>query len=384
MTDPADLGSALMTGISREDVPHVRPEVVRAAIMRARELPQRRRTWRTPWRSSVATDGSPLKRAAALLAIVALTLLVVVPRPYWAGFGADPSALPSPVDTEFVLGTGRDATGVTGISTVFQPDQPIEVHLSRAAGFGFSPVEIRVFRIDTVEGLIRVWDISFPVGEEVTSVDFSIPVLMSGPYRLVAYHAMTEPTGSVDFEVVGNAVPALPTRPPIPGGWHRVVSGSGDLELVLPQDIVASETSGPIFANERPDGSSAWIELVAEGPLTAAPQPEEASSLAEWLERRWLDQRELRSPIAERVVLLPAGEAIELRARFAGGATGERSIIVYAIRTPEGVAFLSIEGAPEALAARASDLDLIAHLMEFPASGTDARERSTGAGHPTP
>jgi hypothetical protein len=41
-------------------------------------------------------------------------------------------------------------------------------------------------------------------------------------------------------------------------------------------------------------------------------------------------------------------------------------VVLYAIRTPRGIAFLVIDGPPERMALRAPDLDLIARLLEVP------------------
>lgn len=159
----------------------------------------------------------------------------------------------------------------------------------------------------------------------------------------------------------------IPARPAVPAGWTSVASGAGDLRLVLPPDIESFETSGPIFANQPPPSTGGeWIQLLAEGPRTVELQPGEGESLDQWLERRWLAGEPLRGETTIRSVLLPAGEAVELRTTLEPGTAHERAVILFAIRSPAGVAFLAIDGPPDQMDARAADLALIPMLLEIP------------------
>jgi hypothetical protein len=156
----------------------------------------------------------------------------------------------------------------------------------------------------------------------------------------------------------------LPTRPPKPVGWRFVGSGAGDLRLALPPDLLVADASGAIFANEPPAEFGGWVQLVAEGPRTAEPQPDPGQSLERWLLDRWLFGEHVVGSGTTRAVLLPAGPAVEWRGSIE--ADPVRTLILYAIETPDGVALLAVDGPPEAMEVRARDIELITQLLETP------------------
>lgn len=157
---------------------------------------------------------------------------------------------------------------------------------------------------------------------------------------------------------------ALPTMPLSPAGWVVVASGNGDLRLTLPPWLVPFETTGVIFANEPPPspGSVDWLQLLAEGPATAVPQPAAGQSLPQWLEARLESPN--RGPVSVRTVALPAGTAVELSVVMGEGTSLERRFLAFAIRAPAGVAYLLVDGPPAAWTGREADVALIPMLAE--------------------
>jgi hypothetical protein len=156
-----------------------------------------------------------------------------------------------------------------------------------------------------------------------------------------------------------------PTSAPArPAGWPTIESGAGDLRLSLPPDILISDASEAIFANEVPPPVGAWIEIIAEGPTTAFPQPTADQTLEDWLLSRWPVSASLIGPATTRELSLPAGEALEWRGTVE--ADPVRSMILYAIRTERGTAFVVIDGPPDRMAQRSADLDLIVRLIQVP------------------
>ena len=157
---------------------------------------------------------------------------------------------------------------------------------------------------------------------------------------------------------------ALPTRPGPSVGWFAVSSGNADLRLTLPPWLVPFVMSGAIFANELPPtpGSEDWLELLAEGPATAAPQPAAGQSLQQWLEARLESPN--RGPVSVRTVALPAGSAVELSVVMGEGTSLERRFLAFAIQAPAGVAYLLVDGPPAAWVGREADVALIPMLAE--------------------
>ena len=163
--------------------------------------------------------------------------------------------------------------------------------------------------------------------------------------------------------------PVTPTRPPVPAGWTTVASDAGDLRLALPPWLVPFETTGAVFANEPPTpGRQQGLQLLAEGPRTAEPQPSPGESLERWLAARLESVRGADSAVEQ--LDLPGGRALVVRIAVASGTPSAWRLAAYAVRTPDGVAYLLIDGPPDAWAGREADADLVARLMEAAAAAT--------------
>ena len=159
--------------------------------------------------------------------------------------------------------------------------------------------------------------------------------------------------------------PGAPTRPPTPAGWTTITVDSGDLRMALPPWLTAFESGAALFANEPPaPGTREFLELIAEGPRTARPQPAPGERLDDWLWAK-LGPRVDRTGAVVRAIDLPAGPGGEIDlVRLPGTAQASR-LAAYAIRTPASVAFLLIDGPPAAWAAHEADASLIPLLMEL-------------------
>ena len=136
---------------------------------------------------------------------------------------------------------------------------------------------------------------------------------------------------------------------------------NGDLSLDLPPWLVPFDTTGAIFANEVPDPGGHWVQLMAEGPRSAEPQPAAGESLERWLLRR------LESPAAGQPAIhqvdLPAGPALQVERVDDAGARFAWRFAAYAIHTPFGVAFLQIDGPPDTWIGREDELARIPWLL---------------------
>jgi hypothetical protein len=152
------------------------------------------------------------------------------------------------------------------------------------------------------------------------------------------------------------AEPPLPTVPPVPAGW--VEATNGDLSVALPPWLVPFDTTAAMFANEVVDPGAEWIELMAEGPRTAEPQPGPNESLEHWLRERIEFGPGLGQPTI-RQSNLPAGPTVAIERLDRAGTPLAWRIAAYAIRTPRGAAYLLIDGPPDRWANHADELALI-------------------------
>jgi hypothetical protein len=146
------------------------------------------------------------------------------------------------------------------------------------------------------------------------------------------------------------------TAPPVPAGW--ATADNGDLSLALPPWLVPFDTTAAIFANEVVDPGAEWVELMAEGPRTAEPQPGPRDSLEHWLRQRINFGPGLGEPVI-RQVDLPAGPAVAIDRLDRAGTRLAWRLAAYAIRTPRGVGYLLIDGPPDRWVERADELALI-------------------------
>ncbi len=162
-----------------------------------------------------------------------------------------------------------------------------------------------------------------------------------------------------------SAPPEPPARPPTPAGWTTITVDSGDLRMALPPWLIAFESTGALFANEAPaPGAAGFLELLAEGPRTAQPQPVPGERLDEWLWRK-VGPRVDRSGGSVQAVGLPSGSGVAVDLILRAGTPQASRLAAYAIRTPAGVAFLLIDGPPAGWTAHAADVALIPILMEL-------------------
>jgi len=141
--------------------------------------------------------------------------------------------------------------------------------------------------------------------------------------------------------------------PEPPADWTTVTSGAGDLRLALPPWLVAFDTTGAVFAYEVVGGDRQGIELLAEGPGTAEPQPG-AEGPGAWLERR-MDAPGAGVPVRSRVAL-PSGEAMRVDRIDRPGTPLAWRLTGYAIDTSFGTAYLLVDGPPDAWAGHEDDL----------------------------
>jgi hypothetical protein len=148
--------------------------------------------------------------------------------------------------------------------------------------------------------------------------------------------------------------------PEPPAGWSTVTSDAGDVQLTLPPWLVPFDKTGAVFANEVVVGGGQGIELLAEGPGTAEPQPGLEGS-AQRLERR-IESPGSGVPVRSRVQL-PAGAAVRVERVDHPGTPLAWRFDAYAIDTPRGTAFLLIDGPPDAWAGREDDIARITLLL---------------------
>jgi len=127
--------------------------------------------------------------------------------------------------------------------------------------------------------------------------------------------------------------------------------------------LVPFDTSEAIFANEVVPPGAQGLQLLAEGPRTAMPQPREGDDLARWLELK-VGAPGQGSPTF-REIELPSGPAVVLERLDRPLAPTAWRIFAAAIRTPLGVAFLLVDGPPASWAGREEDAAVILWLLEF-------------------
>jgi hypothetical protein len=174
---------------------------------------------------------------------------------------------------------------------------------------------------------------------------------------------------SIASIVAGCGSPA-PTRDPSAMAWSPppdwvTVSGNSGVQLTLPPYIFVFDVQNAIFANEAPPPGETDIpiQLWAQGPNTDE-QPRNGESLAAWIERR-LDNPAKGIPTVT-PVSFPAGAGIRYDRVDSDASGWAWRIVVFALQTPRGVAWLMIDGPPDEWAARAADLERIPYLFRVP------------------
>jgi hypothetical protein len=147
-----------------------------------------------------------------------------------------------------------------------------------------------------------------------------------------------------------------------PPDWVLVTNGAADLRMALPPWLVPFErmTSG-IFANEAVAGGGQGLQLMAEGPTTLD-LPPGRDEMGPWLRARveWPGA----GPGEIGVERLPAGDAVVLRRVDRAGTPQAWRLAAYAIDTPAGIAYLLIDGPPDAWEGREDDVARIAGLLQ--------------------
>lgn len=153
----------------------------------------------------------------------------------------------------------------------------------------------------------------------------------------------------------------------VPVGWEVMEDDTGSLRAALPPDLVRIEgfpgvsaqlvTQPPVFA----------IEVHASAaPDLQPPKPWTKSVVETWLLERagqWTGGQ--ITDVETSVVELPAGEAIELRAKLRPGGPDVIEAVAYAIPHATGVADIHILALPEYWETRGVDLALIPRLLEL-------------------
>ena len=149
-----------------------------------------------------------------------------------------------------------------------------------------------------------------------------------------------------------------------PPDWVTVSNVESSFQLTLPPSIVVFDRYGAIFANEAPPPGQTEIpiQLWAEGPVIDG-APRAGEDLVAWVEGR-LENPVKGVPTVTRVEL-PAGAGIRYDRVDGAGTANPWRIVVFAIETPRGAAWLMIDGPSDEWAARAIDLERIPTLLRI-------------------
>jgi hypothetical protein len=163
----------------------------------------------------------------------------------------------------------------------------------------------------------------------------------------------------------------VPPRPDVPEGWVAAASGDRSVSLVAPPDLGGIPLENAVLVQSPLAGAATPLEVYAVGPAAAMPQPRTGESLRAWLEAgSWIPVSGAAGVIAtadvsEGEVQLPAGRAYRVEVTAMPGTPEESRVVAYAIATERGVGVLRMLGPPQAVAARAGELALVAMLVAF-------------------
>jgi hypothetical protein len=119
------------------------------------------------------------------------------------------------------------------------------------------------------------------------------------------------------------------------------------------------DTKGAIFANEAPAGEG--LQLLADD--RPEPQPAFGADLRTWMAARLVDVGTGEPVFSD--VLLPAGPAVMLERIDRATTPMAWRHRAWAIRTPDGVAFLWIDGPPGAWDPHKDDVERIPMFLQL-------------------
>ena len=158
--------------------------------------------------------------------------------------------------------------------------------------------------------------------------------------------------------------PTMPPVPAIPDLWRTVTADDRDLTLVVPPDLVVTNTSGGISGFRDKIGDTPALIVNAAAPERVN-QPVSGESLTDWVRRESLTAgRGELGAIAEREVLLPAGPALEMTGGWMMDGQ-ERWMILYVIDTGRGFAVLAFDGDGPLPDAPTDEVQLMRELVSF-------------------
>jgi hypothetical protein len=157
--------------------------------------------------------------------------------------------------------------------------------------------------------------------------------------------------------------PTVPPRPAVPESWRTITSDREDVTLVVPSDLIVTNTDGAISGFRESRGAAEELIATATGP-SRVEQRVPGETVAEWVRRGNLltAGRGGLGAMAQREVLLPAGSALELSAPWDGG---ERWTILYVVDTGRGYALLHFDGSGPRPDEPPAEVRLMRELVEF-------------------
>jgi hypothetical protein len=158
--------------------------------------------------------------------------------------------------------------------------------------------------------------------------------------------------------------PTAPPVPAIPNLWRTVAADDGDVTLVVPPDLIVTNTSGGVSGFREPAGNASAL-IVSAVPPARVNQPTAGESIADWVRLESLTSgRGELGAIEEREVLLPAGPSLEMTGEWMLDGQ-ERWMILYVIDTGRGFAVLAFDGDESPPDAPTEEVRLMRELVTF-------------------
>jgi hypothetical protein len=135
-----------------------------------------------------------------------------------------------------------------------------------------------------------------------------------------------------------------------PEGWQVATDGERPIRIAVPPDFEVLDDFPDIAAQLRTDPPVFAIEIhAANAPGVLPPPPWTLDVVADWLTERigsWSNPDGVKR-LSARTVLLPAGEAIEVRANVAALGLPLIQVVDYAVPTGDSIADLHFVALPE-------------------------------------